>query len=527
MADNNSQSADSVMVEEGININRQQSNMDTQVAKWNDGIGDINGSDNDRKTCDPDTNQTYRYTEIGSCEETLQNKMELEGAEFWGKLKSEESCQQNSPIAALQNGGENESCSPDASTSNLESSHHLNRDTGNDETSDDDNSISDDTNQMNTLATSCNVSSVSGIEKPMRVRKKYGRAKKPPMTDKELETHKERIRKAMIGDKSHICEKCGKGYKAEEGLSLHMSLGICARQKCKYCGIDFLLKDWQNHMVDSHAEQIPVFPCRYCDRIFISCSSRSSHKFLKHSNGVFECDVCKHVFSNRIALNNHKNTHIERKFKCSYCDLRFTKQGIKSNHEKHSHSKVSAVCTECGETFDTRTHMSNHLKIVHSEHKFRCSYCDKKFYSKTDLKTHLESHGELSREYICKICKKVFYVRSEYRNHCMRDCTKPEYLCDICGRRFKRSTNLRLHALTHSEPTLKCDLCPRVFRLKTTLTVHVKSVHSDEKPWQCDVCGYRCKLKRIFLNTQEYTAGRPRIVFSLLTLNKTKMFSCH
>ncbi|XP_070545698.1 uncharacterized protein [Ptychodera flava] len=99
MADNNSQSADSVMVEEGININRQQSNMDTQVAKLNDGIGDINGLNNDRKTFDPDTNQTY--TEIGSCEETLQNQMELEGAEFWGKLKSQESCQQNSPIARV------------------------------------------------------------------------------------------------------------------------------------------------------------------------------------------------------------------------------------------------------------------------------------------------------------------------------------------------------------------------------------------------------------------------------------------
>ncbi|XP_070546214.1 uncharacterized protein [Ptychodera flava] len=57
MADNYSQSGDSVMVEEDINVNRQQSNMDTQVAKWNDGIGDINGSNNDRKTCDPDTNQ--------------------------------------------------------------------------------------------------------------------------------------------------------------------------------------------------------------------------------------------------------------------------------------------------------------------------------------------------------------------------------------------------------------------------------------------------------------------------------------
>ncbi|XP_070546148.1 zinc finger protein 320-like isoform X1 [Ptychodera flava] len=453
--------------------------------------------DNDVLKFDEECTETVR--ESGSSEDNQQREMEVEETKCIGTLKNQEKSNQIYPIALRQNIREMVSASIDASPSAFERSYDENGDITIDETNNEDNSSDADTNQINTLVESCNGSSKNGNEKPKFKRKKHEREGKLMMTDEGLEIHKERIRKAMIDDKPYTCEKCGKGYKQQQGLSLHMSLGVCVRQKCKYCGLEFLLKDWQKHMVDSHAEEIPVFPCNYCDRTFINCATRSNHILSKHSNDVFECDVCKRVFSYRSALTKHKRIHSERKFDCRYCDMKFTTEGIRSTHEKELHSEVSAVCTVCEEKFDTRAKMANHLRTAHIKPGFKCSFCNKKFHSMVGWKAHLETHGLLSSKYSCKICKKVFYIKSEYRKHRYRDCTKPEYLCDICGRQFKKGANLRLHASTHSEPTIKCDLCPRVFKLQTTLTAHIKSVHSDERPWKCNVCGYRCKLRENLL----------------------------
>ncbi|XP_070549117.1 zinc finger protein 77-like [Ptychodera flava] len=350
-------------------------------------------------------------------------------------------------------------------------------------------------NQGDCLSESSVESKTSGSQTSKQPKRKKRRSNRPEMTEQELETHKERIRKSMIDDKPHICEKCGKGYKTQQGLSVHLSVGICVRQKCKYCGLEFLYKDWQNHLVDVHAEQIRVSQCDHCDKLFTGRSTKSHHIETQHSKGRYECDICKSVFTYQRGLVLHKQSHSEKTLQCRHCPARFVKEAKRMEHERRVHNEVLSVCTECGETFNTKIKMIYHHQTVHLKPEFECSVCGKKFKDKYYWQAHLEHHGELSKEYTCEICKKTFRIRSEYRSHCRRVCKKRDFLCDVCGRRLKTSSSLRTHVQTHGEASIKCELCPRVFKQESCLKSHVKSAHSDEKPWQCDVCGYRCKLR--------------------------------
>ncbi|XP_070548957.1 zinc finger protein 30 homolog [Ptychodera flava] len=450
-----------------------------------------------KRGVDEPFNRRDDFREKNNQTKTGRGVCKMERIQTRGSLKREESRHGDSVPSILEDGSREKTNRLNISTPEEEEDHH-GKSVEADEISETDvqDDTTDDCSDQDDYTSESSVESKrNGSQTSKQPKQKEGRRNRPKMTKQELETHKERIRKSMIDDKPHICEKCGKGYKNHQGLSVHLSVGICVKQKCKYCGLEFLYKDWQNHLVDVHAQQIRVSQCDHCDKLFTRRSNKSHHILKHHSEGRYECDICKIVFTYHRGLILHKRSHSEKTLQCRHCPTRFLTELKRQRHERDKHSELPAVCSECGETFNTRVKMMNHLKTMHGKPEFKCYVCGKNFYKNFYLRTHLEHHGELSREYTCKTCQKVFRVWSEYRSHCRSVCKKRDFLCEICGRGFKSGTNLRAHVQTHGEPSIKCELCPRVFKLDTSLKSHMRSAHSDEKPWQCDVCGYRCKLR--------------------------------
>lgn len=67
-------------------------------------------------------------------------------------------------------------------------------------------------------------------------------------------------------------------------------------------------------------------------------------------------------------------------------------------------------------------------------------------------------------------------------------CSK-SYACGICGRIFKRTTDLDRHLLIHTgEKPFTCLVCNTSFRKKDHLNRH-NLIHTGEKPHSCSVCG--------------------------------------
>jgi len=154
----------------------------------------------------------------------------------------------------------------------------------------------------------------------------------------------------------------------------------------------------------------------------------------------------------------------------------------------------------------------------------------------------LEKKNSTTGKHICDVCQKGFLedrflLRHRYRAHGIRrgkkglsslntslplGSVKQEEedkplgppRCRVCSKRFQSHEILDRHMRKkHGERNLQCDMCEKRFKGLTELRVH-KLIHlpDEEKPYQCDICGKRfCQSgqKRVHLKKYHGVVEKP------------------
>ncbi len=89
----------------------------------------------------------------------------------------------------------------------------------------------------------------------------------------------------------------------------------------------------------------------------------------------------------------------------------------------------------------------------------------------------------------CPNCPRHFEIRSLLRYHVQTaHSDERPFQCEVCSAGFKRSFNLKQHLQTHSdERPFKCTVCLADFRTLGSLKQHLLT-HSDERPFKCELC---------------------------------------
>jgi len=206
------------------------------------------------------------------------------------------------------------------------------------------------------------------------------------------------------------------------------------------------------------------------------------------------CTQCSFMSKRDGHMRRHLELHARgvNILKCSQCPYRTTRTNHLTRHQLRQHSQTSVSCRVDGCTYVTSNErlLQKHVTSRHATHTksstFPCpvSGCTYTAMTETRLLRHKARHRsvegqsqlsdtDLVERYQCTQCSYQTTQREHFRRHVdsVHHNLRP-FLCDICGRRFKRHDALLQHALVHSDQSNarfsvhRCTVCQRTFRSK-------------------------------------------------------------
>ncbi|XP_044288302.1 zinc finger and BTB domain-containing protein 41 [Varanus komodoensis] len=275
--------------------------------------------------------------------------------------------------------------------------------------------------------------------------------------------------------------------------------------------------------------------CPKCDKTFDRAGKFESHARVHTGEKPFECDICHQHYSTKSNLTVHRKNHnneIEfhkKEHKCPFCNKLHAAKKTLIKHVKRFHPENGQEflsikkkksegwkCDICNKSFTRRPHLEEHM-ILHTQDKpFKCTYCEEYFKSRFarlkhqekfhlgpfpcdicgrqfndtgNLKRHIEcTHGG-KRKWTCFICGKSVRERTTLKEHLRIHSGEKPHLCSICGQSFRHGSSYRLHLrVHHDDKRYECEECGKTFIRHDHLTKH-KKIHSGEKAHQCEECG--------------------------------------
>ncbi|SPP80781.1 serendipity locus protein H-1 [Drosophila guanche] len=157
-------------------------------------------------------------------------------------------------------------------------------------------------------------------------------------------------------------------------------------------------------------------------------------------------------------------------------------------------------CLDCnGLLLESTEELSKHEAAGHRLRiTYKCNECQRDFEMLAGLKKHLKTHRTEGRKDTwkkCPDCGKCLKLGSMWMHRKIHSDNK-KYQCDICGQKFVQKINLTHHARIHSsEKPYECPECQKRFQERSHLQRHQK-YHAQTRSYRCEKCGKMYKTER-------------------------------
>ncbi|XP_044153137.1 zinc finger protein 391-like isoform X1 [Bufo gargarizans] len=238
-----------------------------------------------------------------------------------------------------------------------------------------------------------------------------------------------------------------------------------------------------------------IYPCPECGKLFKKNSSLSLHMRIHSDERPFSCLECGKCFTQNSILVEHQRIHTgEKPFSCSDCGKYFAQRSALVKHERSHTGEKPFACLDCWKCFTRKDHLERHQRIHRDERPFSCSECGKSFTRISVLVAHQRIHtGE--KPFSCSQCGKCFTYKSVLIEHEKTHTGEKPFSCSECGKSFAQKSTLIAHQRIHTgEKPFSCSECGKCFTLKSGLVRHQRT-HTEEKPFFCSECGKSFSIK--------------------------------
>ncbi|XP_063229673.1 zinc finger protein 660-like isoform X3 [Bacillus rossius redtenbacheri] len=217
--------------------------------------------------------------------------------------------------------------------------------------------------------------------------------------------------------------------------------------------------------------------------------------------------------------------------KCNICRKNLSSKGHLRLHKIRTHAMFS--CKICGRSVSHRKELLQHCDSVHRrvvDGMFECSACQKLIREYRSFVAHLKLRGRCKvritpQLYVCDECGKMFKRSYGLRNHQMsvhlpdagqstaeslQQAREKKYTCPTCGRRFRFRCLLQDHLNLHSgAKPYRCQECGRTFAQRSSMKQHERT-HGSTKPFKCPHCGVAFFMRgNMNKHVRTHTGERP------------------
>lgn len=228
------------------------------------------------------------------------------------------------------------------------------------------------------------------------------------------------------------------------------------------------------------------------------------------------CLVCKTSSSDAKELEkhfgNHDSSEISR-FPCHLCKLKFLKFATLERHQQLVHLKrsscvVNRYFNELNQLREESRNTSEEQKEVSADN----DEADGLFKDEDSCEGESLSGTKDLEIYKCSFdeCQKTFKYQTSLIMHgrCVHSDERP-FICDICSKTFKTRSNLNVHIKMHNnQRNHPCKICDQSFFTSSHLKAHVK-VHLKDAKYKCSVldCGKMFIHQSSFKKHQNFHSG--------------------
>ncbi|CAG9771254.1 unnamed protein product [Ceutorhynchus assimilis] len=230
--------------------------------------------------------------------------------------------------------------------------------------------------------------------------------------------------------------------------------------------------------------------CDICLKKFKSKPLLVAH--LRMHLGAFYCASCNRVFGRKETLKHHKCT-TSFFHKCPKCSKTFSQKKRLNFHIKAFHD-LKYSCPHCHRKCFGQTELKNHVCAEDPNRILKCPTCSRNFSNERSFRFHMKMHETTYGpvRYVCSECSQLYSSKVIYERHLKTvHSQNKQFTCQICDKKFARRDILNTHLLEiHLQATFACKFCEKPFTSKRNRDCHIRNIHTNQKTtkYSCKEC---------------------------------------